>query len=35
MPPDHPSWKERYICGDTNMCFIRTVKGRFIRALRG
>lgn len=32
MPPDHPSWKERYICGDTNMCFIRTVKGRFIRS---
>jgi predicted dehydrogenase len=31
MPPDHPSWQEEYISGDTNMCFIQTVKGRFIR----
>jgi predicted dehydrogenase len=32
MPPDHPSWNEEYICGDTNMCFIRTANGRFIRS---
>ncbi|MFF0372598.1 Gfo/Idh/MocA family protein [Micromonospora sp. NPDC005087] len=32
MPPGHPSWKDKYICGDTNMCFIQTVQGRFIRS---
>ncbi|MBB5785711.1 Gfo/Idh/MocA family protein [Jiangella mangrovi] len=32
MPPDHPSWRERYVTGDTNMCFIQTVQGRFIRS---
>jgi predicted dehydrogenase len=31
MPPNHPSWEDDYICGDTNMCFIETVKGRFIQ----
>ncbi|WP_116040723.1 Gfo/Idh/MocA family oxidoreductase [Amycolatopsis palatopharyngis] len=31
MPPDHPSWGEKYISGDRNTCFIQTVNGRFIR----
>lgn len=31
MPPDHPSWKDTYISGDRNTCFIQTANGRFIR----
>ncbi|MFI0367502.1 Gfo/Idh/MocA family protein [Actinomadura sp. 1N219] len=32
MPRDHPSWKDDYISGDRNTCFIETAKGRFLRA---
>jgi predicted dehydrogenase len=35
LPPDDPTWRERYVDGDVTMSLIQTAKGRVIHLVHG